>query len=123
GAVEALEPGKPGGGSVIDLARNFRSRLEVVNAVNMIFRQIMDSTVAEISYDERAELVYGAHFPGAAENGPDTYFAPELLLIDRGTSLSSRAEETAEDGELPPQENEAMESETAQLEARAIVRR
>ncbi|MEC0171585.1 UvrD-helicase domain-containing protein [Paenibacillus graminis] len=123
GAVEALEPGKPGGGSVIDLARNFRSRLEVVNAVNMIFRQIMDSTVAEISYDERAELVYGAYFPGAAENGPDTYFAPELLLIDRGTSLSSRAEESAEDGELPPQENEAMESETAQLEARAIVRR
>ncbi|QQZ61410.1 UvrD-helicase domain-containing protein [Paenibacillus sonchi] len=122
GAVEALEPSKPGG-SVIDLARNFRSRLEVVNAVNMIFRQIMDSTVAEISYDERAELVYGAHFPGAAEKGPDTYFAPELLLIDRGASSSSRTEESAEDGELPAQENEAMESETAQLEARAIVRR
>ncbi|KWX70386.1 UvrD-helicase domain-containing protein [Paenibacillus jilunlii] len=122
-AAETLEPGRPGGGSVIDLARNFRSRLEVVNAVNMIFRQIMDSTVAEISYDERAELVYGAYFPGAAEKGPDTYFAPELLLIDRGASSSSRAEESAEEGELPPQENEAMESETAQLEARAIVRR
>ncbi|MEK3966440.1 helicase-exonuclease AddAB subunit AddA [Paenibacillus sp. FSL R7-0048] len=109
-------------GSVIDLARNFRSRMEVVNAVNMIFRQIMNETVAEINYDERAELVYGANFPGAAEKGPDTFFAPELLLIDRG-STTGKSEETSEDGEAPLQESEAIESETAQLEARAIARR
>lgn len=109
-------------GSVIDLARNFRSRMEVVNAVNMIFRQIMNETVAEINYDERAELVYGANFPGAAEKGPDTFFAPELLLIDRG-SAAGKSEETSEDGEAPLQESEAIESETAQLEARAIARR
>lgn len=115
--------GTDGDGSVIDLARNFRSRLEVVNAVNMIFRQIMDSNVAEISYDDRAELVYGANFPGAEEKGPDTYFAPELLLIDKGASPSAQAEEAAEDAELPLADIEAMESETAQLEARAIARR
>jgi ATP-dependent helicase/nuclease subunit A len=109
-------------GSVIDLARNFRSRMEVVNAVNMIFRQIMNETVAEINYDERAELVYGANFPGAAEKGPDTFFAPELLLIDRGAA-AGKVEETSEDGELPLQESEAIESETAQLEARAIAHR
>ncbi|MBW4080146.1 helicase-exonuclease AddAB subunit AddA [Paenibacillus sp. S150] len=123
GTGEDAEPAKPAGGSVIDLSRNFRSRLEVVNAVNMIFRQIMDSTVAEISYDERAELVYGANFPGAEEKGPDTAFAPELLLIDRGSAATGRPEELPGDGELPPQESEAVESETAQLEARAIVRR
>lgn len=109
-------------GSVIDLARNFRSRMEVVNAVNMIFRQIMNETVVEINYDERAELVYGANFPGAAEKGPDTFFAPELLLIDRG-STAGKSEETSEDGEALLQESEAIESETAQLEARAIARR
>ncbi|MBY3621693.1 helicase-exonuclease AddAB subunit AddA [Acinetobacter sp. CUI P1] len=113
---------QPSGGSVIDLARNFRSRMEVVNAVNMIFRQIMNETVAEINYDDRAELVYGANFPGAAEKGPDTFFAPELLLIDRGAA-AGKVEETAEDGETPLQESEAIESETAQLEARAIARR
>ncbi|WNS43765.1 UvrD-helicase domain-containing protein [Paenibacillus sp. MMS20-IR301] len=112
-----------GGGSVIDLARNFRSRMEVVNAVNMIFRQIMDSNVAEISYDERAELVYGANFPGAEERGPDTYFAPELLLIDKGGASSAQPQQADEEDELPPQEAEAAESETAQLEARAIARR
>lgn len=67
------KPNESSGGSVIDLARNFRSRMEVVNAVNMIFRQIMNRAVAEITYDERAELVYGANFPGAAEKGPDTF--------------------------------------------------
>lgn len=115
------KPNESSGGSVIDLARNFRSRMEVVNAVNMIFRQIMNETVAEINYDERAELVYGANFPGAAEKGPDTFFAPELLLIDRGAAVG-KVEET-EDGETPLQESEAIESETAQLEARAIARR
>lgn len=110
------------GGSVIDLARNFRSRMEVVNAVNMIFRQIMNESVAEINYDERAELVYGANFPGATEKGPDTFFAPELLLIDRGTA-AGKSEEASEDSDMPLQESEAIESETAQLEARAIARR
>ncbi|WP_379135155.1 UvrD-helicase domain-containing protein [Paenibacillus sp. sgz500958] len=111
------------GGKVIDLAKNFRSRLEVVNAVNMLFRQIMNETVAEIGYDKRAELVYGANFPGAAENGPDVSFAPELLLIDRGATGAGKPEETAEDDEAPQGDNEAAESETAQLEARAIARR
>lgn len=111
------------GGTVIDLARNFRSRREVVHAVNMVFRQIMDSSVAEISYDERAELVYGASFPGAEAAVPDTYFTPELLLIDKGASSPGPADDTAEGDELPLQENEAAESETALLEARAMARR
>ncbi|MFE4711329.1 UvrD-helicase domain-containing protein [Paenibacillus sp. NPDC056722] len=110
------------GGMVIDLARNFRSRMEVVNAVNMIFRQIMNATVAEINYDERAELVYGAGFPGTEGKEADLYFAPELLLIDRGASGASKSEEEAGDGEAAP-EIEIIESETAQLEARAIARR
>lgn len=110
-------------GTVIDLARNFRSRREVVHAVNTVFRQIMDSSVAEISYDQRAELVYGASFPGAEESVPDTYFTPELLLIDKGSSAQGPAEDPAEGEELSLQENEAAESETALLEARAMARR
>ncbi|QWU18503.1 UvrD-helicase domain-containing protein [Paenibacillus sophorae] len=123
GGIEtnATETGRSQG-IVIDLARNFRSRMEVVNAVNMVFRQIMNETVAEIDYDERAELIYGANFPGAADKGPDTYFAPELLLIDRGSSRGT-SEERAEDSEAGPVESELIESETAQLEARAIARR
>ncbi|MNW25242.1 ATP-dependent helicase/nuclease subunit A [compost metagenome] len=101
-------------GLLIDLARNFRSRREVVDAVNLIFSQIMSAEVAEIVYDERAMLVHGASFPEASavarsaenENGQEKYeqaengqkeavtqpmsleqkYEPELLLIERTSS-------------------------------------
>lgn len=115
-----------GTGIRIDLARNFRSRMEVVNAVNVIFRQIMNETVAEIGYDERAELVYGASFPGAEQDtqvGGSNPYAPELLLIDRAGS-GPAVEETQEgNGEGFVQESEMLEMETAQLEARAIAQK
>ncbi|MBE9912823.1 helicase-exonuclease AddAB subunit AddA [Paenibacillus donghaensis] len=115
-----------GTGIRIDLARNFRSRMEVVNAVNVIFRQIMNETVAEIGYDERAELVYGASFPGAEQDtqvGGSNPYAPELLLIDRAGS-GPAVEETQEgNGEGLVQESEMLEMETAQLEARAIAQK
>lgn len=116
-----------GSGIRIDLARNFRSRMEVVNAVNVIFRQIMNETVAEISYDQRAELVYGASFPGVEQMGEGAGtnpYEPELLLIDRAGKGSSADEEPQDgDGESLLQESEIMEMETAQLEARAIAKK
>lgn len=115
-----------GGGIRIDLARNFRSRLEVVHAVNMVFRQLMNETVAEISYDERAELVYGASYPEAqpeGASGPSPY-VPELVLIDkaRGGEVSEEEPQDSDNGGLI-QESEAAEMETAQLEARAIAKK
>ena len=116
-----------GSGIRIDLARNFRSRMEVVHAVNVIFRQIMNETVAEIGYDERAELVYGASFPEVGPEGTGgaaNPYAPELLLIDRAGSGPSEQEE-AQGGEQDGlmQESEVLEMETAQLEARAIAKK
>ncbi|AGL03114.1 UvrD-helicase domain-containing protein [Desulfoscipio gibsoniae] len=51
------------GGRLINLARNFRSRRGVVNAVNFIFGQIMSPAVGEMTYDTQAELIYGAGYP------------------------------------------------------------
>ncbi|WP_138225235.1 3'-5' exonuclease [Paenibacillus algicola] len=119
-------------GARIDLARNFRSRMEVVDAVNMLFRQIMNESVAEIQYDSRAELVCGAAFPAVekeAENAASPFgmHTPELLLIDRENADSSGSSIGLEDaagsdaGEgMPAEESERQEMETAQLEARAI---
>ncbi|NGZ73830.1 helicase-exonuclease AddAB subunit AddA [Saccharibacillus alkalitolerans] len=101
------------GGLRVDLARNFRSRKEVVEAVNGIFQRIMNERVAEIQYDERAELAYGALAYPEAEK--DEY-APELMLIERGGQEEG---ETAEGGPAA----EAAEIETARLEARAIAAR
>lgn len=47
---------------VIDLNRNFRSRLEVIEGVNFLFRQIMTKGAGEIAYDDQASLCHGASF-------------------------------------------------------------
>lgn len=47
----------------IDLHKNFRSRYEVLNSVNYIFRQIMTENPGGIVYDEDAALYAGAKFP------------------------------------------------------------
>ncbi|WP_458123469.1 helicase-exonuclease AddAB subunit AddA [Paenibacillus sp. Z3-2] len=109
-------------GQRIDLARNFRSRAEVVHSVNMIFRQLMNEGVAEIAYDERAQLAYGATFP--SETLGDEAYTPELMLIDRQGGGPDLTESTDENGDASiSAELESAELETAQLEARAIARR
>jgi len=50
-------------GLKIDLNANFRSRKEVLDATNFIFKQIMGTRVGEIEYDEAAALKYGAQYP------------------------------------------------------------
>lgn len=54
----------------IDLHRNFRSRAEVLDGINYIFRQIMTEKLGGIVYDEDAALYPGAVFeprPGESE--------------------------------------------------------
>ncbi len=46
-------------GEAIFLQRNFRSRPEIVNAVNLVFRKLMPVDGSGMSYDERAELHAG----------------------------------------------------------------
>lgn len=105
----------------IDLNKNFRSRPEVLDATNFIFKQIMGETVGEIDYDDDAELKFGAaYYPKATDR------ESELLLIDRSTSVSDDEE---------PQELEETESagnttgfdkvelETAQVEAKMIAQK
>ncbi|MCR8845806.1 helicase-exonuclease AddAB subunit AddA [Paenibacillus sp. SC116] len=123
-------------GARIDLARNFRSRVEVVDAVNMLFRQLMNRHVAELSYDRDAELVCGAmYYPELDAQGDtastsssdyDYNVQPEFVLIEKGGGAESHTgdEEDALDSEQPPtQEVDPSELETARIEARAIAAR
>jgi ATP-dependent helicase/nuclease subunit A len=67
---------------VIDLNRNFRSRIEIVKGVNFLFRQIMTSEVGEISYDDQAALQYGASFISGQDHLPTAEGPIEVHLID-----------------------------------------
>jgi len=60
----------------IDLHKNFRSRREVLDSVNYIFRQIMIRELGGIQYDSKIALNVGASF----EPGEDK--TTEVLVID-----------------------------------------
>jgi len=137
GAAEGPEPepawadasSGPLRGLRIDLARNFRSRRRVVDAVNHVFRLIMREPAGEMNYDRRAELVYGEGYP--AEDASEDVYAVEMILLQSGSGEGENApaaeaerEETLAQGgaeESQQDEREAEEElETAQLEARCI---
>ncbi len=72
----------------IDLHKNFRSRAEVLDGVNYIFRQIMTEGIGGIEYDSDAALYPGAQF----EAGADPDFLPvEVLLLDRSADAGGAA--------------------------------
>ncbi|WP_372662880.1 helicase-exonuclease AddAB subunit AddA [Cohnella sp.] len=114
----------------IDLARNFRSRREIVHAVNHVFQLIMREPVGEMNYDARAELIYGDGYADA--EGESNPYSVEMILLDSSAARSeedSQAKEAVDpsaDGSEGAQASadgaaeEIEDAEAAQLEARCI---
>src|SRR5690606_3606489 len=115
GASEKGSPDK--GGLRIDLARNFRSRQEVVDGVNFLFRQMMREHVAEIEYDEGAELKYGNGFPPPVDEESD--LAVELLVVERDSEsvAGDRSEFEASSGDDEAEDGQAEGEDTSDLQA------
>ena len=69
----------------IDLHKNFRSRPEVLDSVNEMFRRIMGKDLGGIEYDDSAALYVGADFPPLPEEASEAGFSDrtELLLLDK----------------------------------------
>lgn len=61
----------------IDLTKNFRSRVQVVEAVNGVFSRLMNEQTGGLAYDDRAALYPGAVYPENTGN------ESELLLVDK----------------------------------------
>ncbi|WP_264736841.1 helicase-exonuclease AddAB subunit AddA [Cytobacillus firmus] len=77
----------------IDLARNFRSRKEVLHGTNYIFKQIMGTSVGEIEYDQAAELVKGAPYSESQEH------PVEIAIIDlEGNEKNEPEPESMDEG-------------------------
>ena len=64
----------------IDLAKNFRSRSEVVEGVNAVFSRIMSRENGGLAYDDKAALYAGAAFP---ENPLPYANDSELILVNK----------------------------------------
>ena len=75
----------------IDLAKNYRSRGEVVDGVNSLFYRIMGRDLGNVSYDEDSALYLGADYPLKTE-GQDQM---ELCLIQKGDENKDKKEQEA----------------------------
>ncbi len=87
----------------IDLQRNFRSRANVLEAVNAVFSRIMRADATEIDYGAREKLI-----PGLTCEGDDP--PVELHVILRDDDDSGETDSDAEDDErdLAAAEREAL---------------
>ena len=71
------EEAQPGQGRTIPLSHNFRSRPEVLDATNFVFRNVMTQGVGELDYDEDQALRHGRK-----DLQPDEGYATELCCVD-----------------------------------------
>lgn len=84
----------------IDLHKNFRSRPQVLESVNYIFKQVMGEDLGGILYDDDAALYPGAEFP---EGANEEFIRTKLILVEKDS------EETEEEGQAAnAQELEAL---------------
>ena len=70
-------------GIKIDLNKNFRSREEVINNINLMFDRIMDDTIGGASYKVSHRMVYGnPMYQGDGDNGVNNNFEVYSYLND-----------------------------------------
>ena len=77
GENASIEGAAPGRQCRIDLTRNFRSRPQVIEAVNDIFSRLMNEQTGGLAYDDRAAPYAGAEYPENTGN------ESELLLVEK----------------------------------------
>ncbi|MFD2681292.1 helicase-exonuclease AddAB subunit AddA [Bacillus seohaeanensis] len=85
-------PVSQGTGMKIDLSQNFRSRKEILDGTNFLFKQIMGVSVGEMEYSKEAELVKGAPYPEGKS------YPVEVTIIDQDDSDNSGTTSENEEG-------------------------
>ncbi len=90
----SAERASPGEGRKILLSDNFRSRPEVLDGTNFIFRNVMTRAAGELDYTEAEALR-----PGRTDLTPDGRYCVELDCVDLST-LADAGEEEKTDKDL-----------------------
>ncbi len=89
-------------GEVLYLNRNYRSRTEILDATNFVFRQVMRREFGGIVYDENVQL-----------NPPENREEPELRLLPECLLVDPVVDETDGDGQpvtVPPVADDVLEA-------------
>ena len=116
------EYGDKKGGTRIDLNKNFRSRSQVIDFVNLVFESIMHEDTAGMDYDDDAKLYTGSTYyvPPVAEE-----YRPEILAVyteESDTDDDPSADDKTEEDDLWDDEDEQGGS-REEAEARCVAER
>lgn len=90
GFGDGVKEAVPGRQRRIDLSRNFRSRPQVIEAVNDVFSRLMNEQTGGLAYDEHAALYAGAEYPQNTGN------ESELLLVEKPSENGGMSARQAE---------------------------
>lgn len=106
----------------IILARNFRSRKQVVEAVNFLFLQVFCPRLGGIAYDRDAELIYTGGYPDESdEKSLAMTEGVELCILDTQDTEGAADNEQGEAEEGQDAEAEDKEEiDSLQMEARIV---
>ncbi|GFH40494.1 helicase-exonuclease AddAB subunit AddA [Lactococcus insecticola] len=85
-------------GKLIRLKENFRSRPEVIDFTNQIFKHLMDKSIGEMTYGAEEALVVGNK--SLAETDEKIDLTAELLIYKDEKERSSDSDENLSSGEL-----------------------
>ena len=100
----------------IQLFQNFRSRKNILDITNIIFKSIMSKELGDIEYDEREFLNYGAKFENPKDN-INIAGKVELNIID----LSENEDEENKNNSIDEIENIILEK--SEIEAKFVANR
>lgn len=100
----------------IQLYKNFRSRNEVINGVNYLFKKVMSATVGELEYTDEEALNLGADYKKSNDEYTAIGGPIELNIINKnkGETNENLSDEISEDQE---------EIESVNLEGRIVAKR
>ncbi|MCM8709677.1 helicase-exonuclease AddAB subunit AddA [Clostridium sp. SYSU_GA19001] len=107
---------------VITLYKNFRSRREIIDGVNYIFKVLMSKAVGELEYTEDEALNLGADYK-ALEGEGITGGDLELHIIEKEKVLLEQSEEISQEEETEESEEEEESLDNIQIEARVVAKR
>lgn len=107
------------------LNKNFRSRKEVIDATNFVFKLLMNETVGELDYNDNEALNLGASYEELADINNEAGGPVELNIIDMGSMAEASEiepeDEDTEEGVPAAEEQEDLDA--VRCEAIAAVHR
>lgn len=107
----------------IQLYKNFRSRQEVIEGVNYIFKMVMSQTVGELEYTNEETLNLGADFKSTNDENSILGGDIELHILDKSGIVKEENIDVSDEESEGKEEEEEEDIDAITLEAKIVSKR